>query len=408
MSGNLIQANAIQIPLQDESVQLCCFSPPYFGLRKYKIRDIQFSDGWIGQLGLESSIDLFLDHVMLVMEEVWRILRDDGICFVNIGDSYAGSGGAHKEHHKNPGLSKSFNRDGVSCSDIKKEVSVKPKSLCLIPQKFAIRCQEAGWIVRSEIIWHKPNPMPESCKDRPTGDHEQIWMLTKRRKYFFDQEAVSQLQTEQERAWRLREKRQGHKAVYVLRADGKTGQVPQSASGVCKNVQARQELAEKRTGNIRTVWTLPSEACPEAHFATWPSKLVELIVRAGSSPRACEVCGAPWVRATKKTFIPQEDVSPERGIRCCPGQKPLDETDNRGGFPRGYNQTKTLGWRPTCKCDCKGTGKCIVLDPFVGTGTTVLMAEKLGRTGVGLDLSSEYLWDIAKGKVGAPMQKELF
>lgn len=120
MSGNLVQANAIQIPLRNKSVQLACFSPPYWKLRKYKISDVEFPDGYIGQLGLEPSIDGFLDHLMLVMGEVWRVLRDDGCVFINLGDT------------------------------------MQNKSLCLIPQKFAVRCQKAGWIVRSEIIWHKP------------------------------------------------------------------------------------------------------------------------------------------------------------------------------------------------------------------------------------------------------------
>lgn len=405
MSGNLVQANATQVPLRNKSVQLCAFSPPYWGLRKYKIKDIQFPDGWSGQLGLEPSIDLFLDHMMLVMAEVWRVLRDDGVCFVNIGDTYNNAPGGYYPGGSFDRPSRKFTKDMRQSLRTK---SIKPKSLCLVPQKFAIRCQEVGWIVRSEIIWHKPNPMPESCKDRPTKAHEQVWMLTKQGKYFWDQEAVAQPQVEYERARRLREKKQGHKAVYALQADGKTGQVSQSTSGVCKNVQARHELAEKGTRNIRTVWTIATESHPEAHFATFSSKLVEIMVRAGSSPRACEICGAPWVRIVVKTFIPQEDVSLERGVRCCPGQKPLDETDNRDGFPRGSNQTKTAGWCPSCVCDNKGIGRCIVLDPFVGTGTTVLMSEKLGRIGIGLDLSAEYLQDIAKEKIDAPMQVELF
>ena len=411
MSGNLMQANAIQIPLQDKSIQLCAFSPPYWSLRSYKIKDIEFPDGWRGQLGLEPSIDLFLDHMMMVMAEVWRVLRDDGVCFVNIGDSYAGSGKgqlADGSHSAKPGDKQYTNKGTDAGVLLTNKIDIKPKSLCLIPQKFATRCQEAGWIVRSEIIWNKLNPMPESVKDRPARDHEQVWLLVKRGKYFWDQEAVAQPQAEYERARRLREKKQGHKAVYALQADGKTGQAPQSASGVCKNVEARQKMAEKGTRNIRTVWTIASEPSPTPHFATWPSRLVELMIRAGSSPRVCEVCGAPWERIVEKTFVPQEDISLERGVRCCPGQKPMDEQNMWGSSRRGSNRTKTLNWQSTCKCDNKGLGKCVVADIFSGTGTTVLVAEKLGRTGIGLDLSSEYLWDIAKKKVNAPMQVELF
>ena len=402
MSGNLIQANALSIPLKDKSVQLCCFSPPYWNLRKYSIGPTVFPDGFKGQLGLEPSIDLFLDHLMLVMREAWRVLRDDGVCFVNIGDSYAGSGGEHKPHHKSN--SKLQHKAGFSkkCLDdefvrpVSRMSKIKPKSLCLIPQKFAIRCQEAGWVVRSEIIWHKPNPMPESCRDRPTKAHEQVWMLAKQWKYFFDQEAVREQSQDKHPHYQTTTEEYAPKSSKRVKKDGKPTDVFK---------QYRRNCAGR---NVRTVWTLSSESCPEAHFATWPSKLVETMIRAGSSPRACEICGSPWERIVEKRFVPQEDISLERGIRCCPGQKPMDEQNQWSGFPRGRNQTKTSGWKPTCECINKGIGKCVVADIFCGVGTTVLVAEKLGRTGVGLDLSVEYLWDMAKEKIEAPMQKELF
>ena len=381
----LIQANAVHIPLKDKSVQLCVFSPPYWGLRKYSVLPMvwggdencehkwgrigpehhsgqveqtkwktakaaghgqtagssQFCPhcgAWRGDLGLESTPELYLDHMMQVMAEVWRVLRNDGVCFVNIGDSYSGSGKAgnnpeyqnrHTEFGKPSKHKERFGLSGI------KPKGIPAKSLCLIPQKFAIRCQEAGWIIRSEIIWAKPNPMPESVKDRPARSHEQVWMMTKQGKYYWDAGAIAEPQMEYERTRRLREKKQGHKAVYLLQADGKTGLAPQSKSGTCRNVAARHKLAKKGTRNCRTVWTFSTEATKEAHFASWPSKLVERMIRAAS--------------------------------------KPGD----------------------------------IVLDPFCGVGKSVVEAEKLNRIGIGLDLSWEYLSEIAARRLSQPIQKEL-
>jgi len=354
VSGNLIQGNSTQIPLKNESVQLCCFSPPYWNLRSYKIKDIQFPDGWSGQLGLEPSIDLFLDHMILVMDEVWRILRDDGVCFVNIGDT------------------------------------LRAKSLCLVPQKFAIRCQEAGWIVRSEIIWHKLNPMPESCRDRPTKAHEQVWMLTKQGKYFWDQEGVKEKNTSFA----------GNRKYFRGYGDYTTQSENQAKKGLKRGgnkIPGNDGMPRKR--NIRSVWTLATEPTPEAHFATWPSRLAEKMIRAGSSPRACEICGAPWER-----IIKYKANYEKREMAHQPGNTPT-KVDSTGWRPPTIQK---LGWRSTCGCDGKGTGKCVIADIFAGVGTTVLVAEKLGRIGIGIDLSAEYLWNIAKKKINAPMQRELF
>lgn len=446
MSGNLIQANSCFIPLKDKSVQLCAFSPPYWGLRSYKIDPVVFGgdsgcehewgnaykkiisqgysekstldgftnsntkgrilafckeisqsqfcqkcDAWRGQLGLEPSIDLFLDHMMLIMAEVWRVLRDDGVCFVNIGDSFAGSGKGQRgdgTHSAVPG-DKQYTNKGASAGNLPKiKTNIKPKSLCLIPQKFAIRCQEAGWIVRSEIIWHKPNPMPESCKDRPTKAHEQVWMLTKQGKYFWDQEGVKESpQRKVNVGWKDSDLKE-------YSCDPRLDK-----QGTYKDWRKYCPTGEVEARNIRSVWTLSTEPSPEAHFATFPSKLVEIMIRAGSSPKACEICGAPW-----KRIIDYRANYEKRGAAHQPGNTST-KVDSSGWKPPTI---KILGWQPTCKCDNKGTGKCIILDPFAGTATTVLVAEKLGRIGIGLDLSSEYLWDIAKKKVDAPMQKEIF
>jgi len=297
---------------------------------------------WRGELGLEPRPELYLDHMMLVMGEVWRVLRNDGVCFVNLGDSYAAGKCGRGDMDRNTRNTDGRNPDNASLtgcdfvSQRKAPDNIKPKSLCLIPQKFAIRCQEAGWIIRSEIIWAKPNPMPESVRDRPTRSHEQVWLMVKRGRYYWDQDAVAEPQVEHERIRRLREKDQGLNTVYNIAQDGKTGIADQSQTGTVRNVAVRQRLAEKGTRNIRDVWTMATRPTPEAHFATWPMELCDKMIRAASK----------------------------------------------------------LG--------------DIVLDPFCGTAQTVLKAEELNRIGVGMDLSWEYISEIAKVKYDRLLQRELY
>jgi DNA modification methylase len=151
----VIKANAAHMPIQDKSVQSIITSPPYWGLREYNIHDVEWPDGWRGQLGNEPTPKLYISHLMLVMAECWRVLRDDGVCFVNLGDTYGGSGqggyGNWWKHLPAGALPRTARRS-----------KIKPKSMCLIPERFAIGCFESGWIIRNSIIWHKPNGIPSS------------------------------------------------------------------------------------------------------------------------------------------------------------------------------------------------------------------------------------------------------
>lgn len=433
-----MQANAIQMPLKDESVQCCAFSPPYWGLRKYedlptlvwdgiegcehewgnnllskcndsnrgtmtwttggdpaaKVLGEKSSQGqfcrlcnaWRGDLGLEPTPELYLDHMMLVMAECWRVLRNDGVCFVNIGDSYSGGG---RGNYGN-GLSLGQGPKHTKGHDFKYG-NIKPKSLCLVPQKFAIRCQEAGWIIRSEIIWAKPNPMPESCKDRPTRSHEQVWMMVKQQRYYWDQEAVME-----KSGSGVPGKRHQRPGIDVHGGNQQHGTIP-----TCPY------------RNARTVWSIATEPTPEAHFATWPSKLVNRMIRAATAQKACPHCRAPWERVVEKVEAPPEVFTKTKnpndnfiaghrkdGVFRGSGQKHQNWLNN--------NPSKTIGWQPTCSCpDNDGSGKCIVLDPFGGTCKTVLEAERLNRTGIGLDLSYMYLSEIAKPRQDVPLQRVL-
>jgi DNA modification methylase len=361
-------------------------------------------------MGLEPNINRYLDNLMLAMAEVWRVLRDDGVCFVNIGDSYWNPQGSCNSRRYGKTTKRAGRKDVTSLplhrGNKSDNPSLRPKSLCLVPQKFAIRCQEAGWFVRSEVIFHKLNPIPESCSDRPTKAHEQVWLLTKTGRYFWDKEAV-------------REKHNDKNRPNGFKGKDGIGERKNNQGWCGGKVSLDKHRRYNPLGrNIRSVWTMATEPHPEAHFATFPSKLVDIMIRAGSSPRACEICGAPWVRILKKDVVVCSEECEDRYTgkyyeegRRSAGRRVLKSIaelralgrDHDNPFPR----IRTIGWRKTCKCDCAGTGRCIVLDPFVGIGTTVVMAEKHGRAGVGMDLSLEYLIDIALKKIRVPVQKML-
>jgi DNA modification methylase len=385
------------------------FHPSYLEIQQGRF--CKKCGAWEGQMGLEPNIDRYLDNLMLAMAEVWRVLRDDGVCFVNIGDSYWNPQGSCNSRRYGKTTKRAGRKDVTSLplhrGNKSDNPDMRPKSLCLIPQKFAIRCQEAGWVVRSEVIFHKLNPIPESCSDRPTKSHEQVWLLTKSGKYFWDKEAVK------ERTMRVAKVGWKDSDLEKYSCDPRL-----EKQGTYKDWRKYCPTGTVERRNIRSVWTMATEPHPEAHFATFPSKLVDTMVRAGSSPRACEICGAPWVRILKKELVVCSEGREDRytgkyyeeGGRSA-GRRVLKNIaelralgrDHDNPFPR----IRTVGWRKTCKCDCAGTGRCVVLDPFVGIGTTVVVAEKQGRAGVGMDLSLEYLIDIALKKIRVPVQKML-
>ncbi len=280
---------------------------------------------------------------------------------------------------------------------------MKPKDLCGIPWMLAFALRADGWYLRSDIIWEKPNPMPESVTDRPTKAHEYLFLLTKSAKYFYDNEAIKDPQEEYERRRRLREKAQGLNSTYQIASEGKTGQNAQSKSGAVKNVQRRHELAESGTRNKRTVWTIPTQPVPEAHFATFPEKLIEPCILAGTSERGCCVeCGAPWFRVveksrTKETPNMSESRAEQRG------------KDSTFVMPVRYETTsKTIGWKPSCEClsddpldgidGARGapfdTKPCTVLDPFGGAMTTAIVAHRHGRKFIMIELSQTYIDEI--------------
>lgn len=241
---------AILPTLDAGSVHCCVTSPPYFGLRNY---------GVDGQIGLEPAPDAYIAELVAVFREVRRVLRDDGTLWLNLGDSYnAYNGGAGPSSKLSRGA-QTTERPNLPTGYGLKVKAAKPKDLLMIPARVALALQADGWWLRSDIIWHKPNPMPESVTDRPTSAHEHIFLLSKRERYFYDQEAVA----EDAECDRMRG----------------PAEHPDRASTNGNGGLSRREPQPKR--NLRNVWTIATQPFSEAHFATFPPELAERCIKAG-------------------------------------------------------------------------------------------------------------------------------
>jgi DNA modification methylase len=217
---------------------------------------------WWGSYGLEPTPELYVQHTVEILREVWRVLRDDGVVFWNIGDSYAGGG----PHHGDKNTGKSGTNQGSKTGVDRNVHGLKPKDLVLIPFRVALAAQADGWWVRSDIIWSKPNPMPESVTDRPTSAHEHIFMLTKQARYYYDADAVREANV---RDW------SGEKGLM-----GMNSWAEDAGRNDCNRTKDPQYNPAGR--NIRNVWTFATQPYPAAHFATFPEKLPETCIKAAT------------------------------------------------------------------------------------------------------------------------------
>lgn len=334
----ILQADARAIPLADGSVNCCVTSPPYFGLRDYGIQ---------GQIGLEATPDAYVAEMVKVFREVRRVLKDDGVLWLNLGDSYSSQGGAMSVEQKVASGAGTGNSANIAVRARTTIPGLKPKDLIGIPWRVAFALQADGWYLRSDIIWAKPNCMPESVRDRCTRSHEYIFMLTKSATYWYDADAIAEpaaysgITGMDATGYKDSEKFQGkHGSTLTGGAHGRHhlgDAIPEKQRRTDKqrghtrrhagfnDRWDQMERAEQCSGmrNKRDVWTIPPAQFPEAHFATFPEALVEPCIMAG-----------------------------------CP----------KGGT---------------------------VLDPFGGSGTTAAVSNRLGRSAVILELNPAYI-EIAK------------
>lgn len=288
----------------NESINCCITSPPYYGLRDYGVE---------GQIGNEDTPEEYVQNLVNVFEEVRRVLKDDGTLWLNLGDSWAGSNQGAGTKNLTAKQASNHGTNYMSSDSHKSKISklngYKPKDLIGIPWMAAFALREAGWYLRQDIIWAKGNPMPESVKDRCTKSHEYIFLLTKSRKYYFDNESIKEAAVTRPKA---RDKnKEGYQADYPKGDRFSSGERVYGADG-------------KR--NKRDVWNVNIKPCKEAHFATFPDTLIEPCVLAGCS---------------------------------------------EGG---------------------------IILDPFMGAGTTGMVAKRNNRNYVGIELNSNYI-QIAESRI---------
>lgn len=344
--------------LPEESVHCVITSPPYWGLRDY---------GVAGQLGLEETPGEYVEKMVAVFREVKRVLRSDGTLWLNMGGGYIGGGrGGNPEESK---YRKQATNAGSLLSPSPVPLGFKPKDMDGMPWRLAFALQADGWWLRQDIVWQKPNPMPESCTDRCTKSHEYVFLLTKAAHYFYDAEAVKEPGT--------------------FDLNGVRGY----REGNIDNSHAPSEIrgdGDAFTGrNKRSVWTIPTQAYSGAHFATFPEALVEPCILAGTSARGCcPKCGAPWERKVKSRLIPQY-ASRHGGFHAkgdASGMVDMSKT-----WTPGMKVTTTIDWRPTCKCGETEIVPTTVCDPFLGSGTVAVVAIRHRRNCIGIELNPKYV-----------------
>lgn len=329
----------------------------------------------VPQLGLEPTPEEYVAELVAIFREVRRVLRSDGTCWLNLGDSYCntdkwGGGGPNIGKH-------TVTDDGTAPSWTvrrrKEPFGLKPKDLVGIPWRVAFALQADGWWLRSDIIWAKKNGMPESVNDRPTRSHEYLFLLTKAERYFYDADAIAEPIAEVTAADRVDTGRFSPDRGYPGARDHGNGR-----------------LGSSPRRNKRSVWWLATQPFSEAHFATLPPDLVKPCVLAGTSERgACSVCGAPWERVVERTSD-EAGREPRGKALTSPRNDGLTWNEN-GGREFMPVAVSTLRWRPICAHASAPTVPCTVLDPFAGAGTTLYVAKELGRHYIGIELNPEYV-----------------
>lgn len=308
--------------LPDNSIDCCVTSPPYFGLRDY---------GVDGQIGLEDTPELFIARLTEVFDEVRRVLKPAGTLWMNLGDSYAGNGGQFgSEKSTLQGRQPGSVEFGKVVRKKKNGIGLKSKDLIGIPWMAAFALRTAGWYLRQDIIWSKPNPMPESVTDRCTKSHEYIFMLSKCSRYYYDAESIRQPAADSsiKRLLQDVENQKGSNRVpgktngpmkAVMKTDKQRGHSRRHAGFNDRWDKMSKEEQSAMGANKRSVWQVATKPFPEAHFATFPQDLIVDMIKAGCT---------------------------ENGI---------------------------------------------VLDPFMGAGTTALVARKLNRNFIGFELNPAYI-----------------
>jgi DNA modification methylase len=352
--------------LPDKCVQTVTTSPPFYNLRVY-------AGGAQDQLGQESTPEAYIQNLVTIFREVKRVLRDDGTCWIEIGDSYAGSG---RGPTGKTGIGNQSKRQGFDDHPATIPEGMKEKDLIGIPWMLAFALRADGWYLRRDVINAKKNPQPESVKDRPTAAHTYIFLLSKSPTYYYDAEAIAE---------------------------------PCTESSLKKNPGCKR--------NKRDVWFTSTGRFKGSHFATFAPELIDPCVKAGTSEHgACPVCHTPFERVLKRVSKSPHDRSQDGRTHSTAAQRMGKESCPEKGWE---TETTTLGWLPQCQCRhvyaqnypalandssfwplatesllsafiSLSISPCIVLDPFFGSGTTAVVAMQNHCDFIGCEISEEY------------------
>ena len=307
-----------------------------------------------------------------------RVLKPTGTVWLNLGDCYnAGTTAVRKPSPDRVG----YWQAAGSMGDLRvKADGLKPKDLVGMPWRVALALQADGWYLRSDIVWSKPNPMPESVRDRPTRSHEYVFLLSRSGRYFYDPDAAREPSASgpsDVRKMLEKQPRIGGKHKHL--DDGFNRASSRTPIGRLRSV------GDPSGRNRRTVWTIATQAYRGAHFATFPERLVEPCIQAGSSEGGgCSACGAPWRRIVEVSYH-------NPGNRTTNGPRSLERRFETPGFAARLERVAiTAGWQASCGCGTRPE-PAVVLDPFAGSGTTLAVAKRLGRSAIGIELSADYI-----------------
>lgn len=449
MTVEIIQGHCLDVlkAMPDESAHCCVTSPPYWGLRDYGIepqvwggdsecehvwgdegtrrngrdwdpttgkskvtRDYHGSTGqfcqlcsaWRGSLGLEPTPELYVEHIVTIFREVRRVLRGDGTLWLNLGDCYASGG--------NPGpMSDKGTLKGGKRQEVKYKQytlgraptpnGLKPKDLIGIPHMAAFALRADGWYLRSDIIWSKPNGMPESVKDRPSNFHEHLFLLSKSQRYFYDADAIKEPHGYNRWSNRRTQDAAVLDACYAGQAgkssilrDGKINPFPEGGRNKRSVWALSREDWLDHCGELYDlamehpdVWNVNTQPFSGAHFAVFPGKLIEPCIKAGCPVRVCAKCGAPYQVTYQRTVKPP----PDRINNNPFAHDPMVSHGEGASTLRHVVEREAGEETPGCDCNA-GAMPGTVLDPFGGSGTTGKIAESLGRNSVLIELGPQY------------------
>ena len=378
--------------LPDESINCVMTSPPYWALRDYGVE---------GQLGLEPTFDEYINKLCDIFDEVKRVLRDDGTCWVNLGDTYSTqSGNMRSEEFNHP----KYQKAKKVMNFIQPKTHLPDKTLCMIPFRFAIEMVNRGWILRNTIIWHKPNVMPSSVKDRFTVDFEYLFFFSKNKKYYFETQYEPHLTNENRPEGVVRERTMKYQSKRNLNPKAYKSYSLRDVHGGKTSPDAYNPLGR----NKRTVWSINPKPFKEAHFAVYPEELCETPIKAGCPEFVCVKCGNPKTAI----FEPSEEYA--KNLRnqgkgwSSERRKEAIKIGNAMTEAKKHISSEYIhkGYKSRCSCNTEFTSG-IVFDPFFGSGTTGLVALKQNKKFIGIELNKEYI-EIAKARLKPYLEQTKF